>query len=100
ALASVSPPPGSVEEKSAKRATAADRRRSRFLNVVLRTHENKEVRFYDDLLKDKTVLINFMYTACKGNCTLTTANLVQVQKALGQSVGRDSFFYSISVHPV
>jgi cytochrome oxidase Cu insertion factor (SCO1/SenC/PrrC family) len=36
----------------------------RFPNVVLKTHEGKNVRFYDDLLKDKIVLINFFYVTC------------------------------------
>jgi protein SCO1 len=68
-----------------------------YTNAVLRTHENKEVRFYDDLIKDKHVLINFMYTQCEGACPLTTANLLKVQKALGDRVGRDIFMYSISL---
>lgn len=37
----------------------------RFPNVVLKTHEGRNVRFYDDLLKGKIVLINFMYASCK-----------------------------------
>ena len=37
----------------------------RFPNVVLKTHEGRNVRFYDDLLKDKIVMINFMYATCK-----------------------------------
>ena len=40
--------------------------RDRFPNVVLRTHQGKEVRFYDDLIKGKIVAINFMYVACTG----------------------------------
>ena len=36
----------------------------RFPNVVLKTHEGRNVRFYDDLLKGKIVLINFMYASC------------------------------------
>lgn len=99
ALDSLPAPPGLTGEKSVKYATKADRRRARFVNVALRTHENTEVRFYDDLIKDKTVLINFMYTACKDDCTLTTANLVQAQKVLGERVGRDIFMYSITIDP-
>jgi protein SCO1/2 len=34
----------------------------------LRTHRNQRVRFYDDLIKDKVVLINFMYAHCEGIC--------------------------------
>ena len=88
---------GATTEKPVKHLAPDDRRRSRFPNVPLQTHEHQEVRFYDDLLKDKTVLINFMYTECKDACPLTTATLVQVHQALGERVGRDIFMYSLSV---
>ena len=68
-------------------------------NVVLTTHEGEQVRFYDDLVKDKFVTINMVYTSCKATCPLTTANLVRVQKMLGDRVGRDLFMYSISIDP-
>ena len=90
---------GPLGGDSAAETTAAARRRSRIPNVALRTHENREVWFYDDLVKDKTVLINFMFTACEDECPLQTANLTQVQKLLGDRVGRDIFFYSISLDP-
>jgi protein SCO1/2 len=35
--------------------------------VTLKTQDNKEVRFYEDLIKGKLVLINFMYTSCEGD---------------------------------
>lgn len=70
-----------------------------FPNVVLRTHENEAVRFYDDLLKDKVVAINFMYATCEGICPSVTSNLVQVQQILGNRVGRDIFMYSVTLKP-
>lgn len=70
-----------------------------FPNVTLTTHEGKKVKFYDDLLKDKIVLINFMYVKCEGICPGTTANLVRVQKLLGDRVGKDIFMYSITLKP-
>ena len=70
-----------------------------FPNVVLTTHEGKKVRFYDDLLKDKIVILNFMYVKCKGICMPITMNLVKVQRLLGDRVGRDIFFYSITLKP-
>ena len=80
---------------------AGERRRSRFPNVDLRTHEGGRVRFYDDLVRDKTVLINFFYTRCTAEalCPMTTANLVKVQEMLGDRVGREIFFYSITLAP-
>ena len=74
--------------------------RSRHLpNVPLTTHEGRRVRFYDDLIKDKIVVINFMYATCEGVCPRITSNLQQVQRLLGDRVGRDIFFYSITLKP-
>jgi len=72
---------------------------SYFPNVPLVTHEGRTVRFYDDLIKDKKVLINFIYTRCEGACPLATARMAQVQMLLGPRVGRDIFMYSITVDP-
>jgi protein SCO1 len=68
-------------------------------NVALITHENTPVRFHDDLVKGKVVVINFMFTSCDAYCPLTTANLVRVQAALGDRLGRDIFLYSITLDP-
>ena len=70
-----------------------------FPNVALRTHEDKTVRFYDDLIAGKFVVINFMYTGCGNLCPGMTANLVEVQRLLGERVGRDIFMYSITLLP-
>ena len=70
-----------------------------FPNVPLVTHDGRKVRFYDDLLKGKAVVINLIYTQCKDLCPLETARLVQVQELLGERVGKDIFFYSLSIDP-
>lgn len=79
---------------------AREKTRARYFpNVELTTHEGKKVLFYDDLIKDKIVVINFMYADCKGICPGITANLLAVQKKLGDRVGRDIFMYSITLNP-
>ena len=70
-----------------------------FPNVPLVTHEGKTVRFFDDLIKDKVVAVNFIYTSCPDVCPLETARLREVQEILGDRVGRDVFMYSITVDP-
>lgn len=72
---------------------------SYFPNVPLITQDGQTVHFYDDLLKGKAVVINLIYTSCKDECPLETAKLVQVQKLLGDRVGKEVFFYSISIDP-
>ena len=70
-----------------------------FPNVPLVTQDGTTVHFYDDLLKGKAVAINAIYTSCKDECPLETARLVQVQRLLGDRVGKEIFFYSISIDP-
>jgi protein SCO1 len=83
-------PPESGREKLRKRY---------FPNFELTTHEGKKVRFYDDLIKDKIVVINFMYANCQGICMPITMNLKRVQSLLGDRVGKEIFFYSITLKP-
>jgi protein SCO1 len=70
-----------------------------FPNVELITQDGKKVRFYDDLIKGKVVALELIYTTCKYNCPLETARLVQLQKLLGDRMGKDIFFYSITIDP-
>jgi protein SCO1/2 len=68
-------------------------------NIPLITHEGKHVLFYDDLVKDKAVTLNFFFTNCDEICPLVTANLARVQKLLGNQVGRDIHMYSFTLKP-
>jgi protein SCO1 len=70
-----------------------------FPNLPVVTQDGKTVRFYDDLIKGKRVVISFIFTACRDFCPITTARLAQVEEKLGDAVGRDVFFYSITVDP-
>ena len=101
ALAVLPDSPDAPKKGGFTQLSSAERRRNRFLNVALTTHEGREVRFYDDLIQGKTVLLSIMYTVCAAEaiCPLGTANLVAVQEILGPRVGRDIFMYSISLDP-
>src|SRR5262245_2393259 len=70
-----------------------------FPNLPVITQDGKTLRFYDDLIKGKIVVISFIFTSCKDICPITTARLAQIEEKLGDSVGRDIFIYSISVDP-
>lgn len=72
---------------------------SHFPNVELITQDGKKVRFYDDLIKGKVVAIELMYTNCRYSCPLETARLVQLQKLLAERMGKEVFFYSITIEP-
>jgi cytochrome oxidase Cu insertion factor (SCO1/SenC/PrrC family)/cytochrome c2 len=68
-------------------------------NLTVTTQNGKPVRFYDDLVKGKIVIISFIYTSCTDICPLTTARLSQLEDKLGDLVGRDVFFLSMTVDP-
>jgi protein SCO1/2 len=67
------------------------------LNIPLVTHDGRRVRFYDDLVRGRVVTINFMFATCQGACPATTAHLVEVQRRLGERVGRDVTMLSITL---
>ncbi len=83
----------------ARRSAGGGPRAAYLPNFALTTHRGERVRFYDDLLRGKLVVINFMYTRCGGLCPGQTANLVKVQRQLGARVGRDVFMYSLTLEP-
>lgn len=70
-----------------------------FPNPVLQTQEGKAVYFYDDLLKGKVVVLSLMYTGCGRLCPSSIANLLEAKEGLGARVGRDVFFYALTLDP-
>ncbi|MPQ72311.1 SCO family protein, partial [Pseudomonas sp. MWU12-2323] len=59
-----------------------------FPNTLLTDQDGRQVHFFDDLIKGKVVVINFIFTSCSDSCPLETARLRQVQKLLGDRVGK------------
>jgi len=68
-------------------------------NLPVITQDGKKLRFYDDVIKGKIVVLNFIYTDCPDICGLTTARMSQVEDKLGEAMGRDIFFVSLTVDP-
>src|SRR4051794_5124325 len=68
-------------------------------NLTVMTQNGEPVRFYDDLVKGKIVIISFIYTSCTDICPLTTARIAQLEDKLGDMVGRDVFLLSMTVDP-
>jgi cytochrome oxidase Cu insertion factor (SCO1/SenC/PrrC family) len=90
-------PPADGDVKRAR--TPAEAAAAYFPNTVLLTQNNQPVHFFDDLLKGKVVVINFMFTTCTSICPAMTANLLKVQEYLGERVGNGVNMISISVDP-
>jgi protein SCO1 len=72
---------------------------SYFPDYTLTNHHGEQMRFFSDLIKDKIVVINFIYTSCPDTCPLETSRLREVYSLLENRMGKDIFFYSISIDP-
>jgi protein SCO1 len=68
-------------------------------DVEVLDQDGRKIHFYTDLVKDQTVVINFIFTTCTTICPPLGATFARVQKELGDKVGRDVRFVSISVDP-
>ncbi|HEV7892337.1 MAG TPA: SCO family protein [Pyrinomonadaceae bacterium] len=68
-------------------------------DVELLDQNGNKVRFYSDLVKGKTVAVNFIFTTCTTICPPLGATFARVQKELGERAGRDVRLISISVDP-
>src|SRR6185503_5369314 len=68
-------------------------------DVEVLDQNGNALHFYSDLIKGKTVAINFIFTTCTTICPPLGATFARVQKDLGERTGRDVHFISISVDP-
>lgn len=69
-------------------------------NVAVQAHDDGATyRFYDDLVRDRIVTVNFFFATCGDVCPQIMANLRLVQDLLGPRAGRDVFMYSITLYP-
>jgi cytochrome oxidase Cu insertion factor (SCO1/SenC/PrrC family) len=69
-------------------------------DVEVLDHNGNALHFYSDLIKGKTVAINFIFTNCTTICPPLAATFARVQKEMGDNVGNDVHFISISVDPL
>lgn len=72
----------------------------RIPDVLVSDQEGNRLNFYSDLIKGKTVAINFIFTTCTTICPPLTATMRQIQREMGERVGRDVWLISVSVDPL
>lgn len=83
-----------------QKAKAQDAKaRGYFTDLPVVTHNGKTLRFYSDLLKDKVVLVSLFYSHCTQSCPLVNTKLATLQKMLGDHMGKNVFFISVTLDP-
>jgi cytochrome oxidase Cu insertion factor (SCO1/SenC/PrrC family) len=68
-------------------------------DVEVIDQNQRKVRFYTDLLKDRVVVVSFFFTSCTVMCPLQGHALAKLQTALGDKMGKEVFFISVSKDP-
>lgn len=66
-------------------------------NTQVEDQQKHSLNFFLDLIKKKSVAINFIFTSCTSSCSLSSAIFRQVQKKLGKQKIQ---LISITVDPV
>ena len=88
-----------VQTSAATLTSTEEGARQYFTDLELVTQNGEEVRFFTDVLKDKVVLINFVFTHCQDACPLITQKLLSTRDLLGEEVSARVHFISISIDP-
>ena len=70
-----------------------------FTDVELVNQDGEKVRFYSDVLKGKTVVVNAFFTTCTSVCPPMNRSMEKIQEAFGERVGKDVFLISLTVDP-
>lgn len=78
---------------------AEEKARNYFTDTEVIDQNGNKLRFYSDVLKDRVLLINFIFTNCGDYCPMVTQKLIQTRSQMAESVKDDIWFISISVDP-
>ena len=68
--------------------------------TTLLDQNGREVRFKSDVLGEKTVAIQFIFTTCRAICPVMGAAFAKLQDRLGERLGKDISLVSVSIDPV
>lgn len=69
-------------------------------NNLILNQDGERLRFVDDVLGDRIVVMDFIYTTCTTVCPVLSAIMGRVQQELDGELGADLHLVSVSVDPV
>ena len=80
-------------------AAAEEKARKFFTDLEVIDQNGNKQRFYSDVLKDRVVLVSFIFTNCEYACPMLAQKLKQTRAVMAESIKDDVWFVSISVDP-
>jgi cytochrome oxidase Cu insertion factor (SCO1/SenC/PrrC family) len=95
-------PPAPAKEATVPAARAGEYAaagKMKIPDVEVLDQDGRKLHFYTDLVKGRTVAINFIFTTCTTICPPLGATFRRVEQELGERAGRDVRIISISVDP-
>lgn len=76
-----------------------ERARQYFTDTEVIDQNGKKLRFYTDVLKDRVVLISFIFTNCEGACPLVAQKLKQARALMVPAIKDEVLYVTLSVDP-
>lgn len=72
----------------------------KLLDLELVSDEGRAAKFESEVIGERIVVMDFIYTSCTTVCPVLTAMMGSVQRKLGKRAGKDVYLVSLSVDPV
>lgn len=72
----------------------------KLLDLELIDHEGRRARFKSDVIGDRVIVLDNIYTTCTTICPVLTAIMGSVHQKLGERAGKEVSLVSLSVDPV
>lgn len=66
---------------------------------LVHARTGKSMHVVSQVMRDRVVALNFVFTVCSATCPLQSASLARAQRLLGARMGRQVTFLSISLDP-
>lgn len=92
-------PPAMAAETTAEARGMGETHGLDLPNVELVDQDGKPVQLYDDLIADRVVAMNFIFTTCTTICPPMGASFGRLQKELGDLLGSKIGLVSVSIDP-
>ena len=70
-----------------------------FTDIPLVTQDGESLRFYNDLLKNKVVIIHSFFSSCKSSCPVSMRLMAGIQERFNEKMGKELHILSISLDP-
>lgn len=92
--------PHAHHQQAATQPVAAQSASVTLADTPLLDQDGRSLRFKSDVVGERIVIVDFIYTTCTTVCPVVSATLAQVQGQLGDRLGRDVALLSVTVDPL